>query len=141
MDQELYAHAERRCFGWAPELHYSQAVVTNAPLVLAAGQGPFGEDGSVVGAGDPEAQIRRTFDNLATVLERVGASLDTVVSQTVYLARPEDFATFKRVRAEVFSPPFPAATTLRADLLEPEMLVEITAIAAVGVARSDRESS
>lgn len=138
MSAEPYNLAERRCLPWAPSVDFSQTVVTNAPLVATSGQGPFGPDGAVVGAGDPAAQMRQTFENLSTVLEAVGASLETVVSQTVYLARAEDFDTFKRVRREFFSEPFPAATTVRVDLLDPDMLVELTAIAAVGVTRRER---
>jgi enamine deaminase RidA (YjgF/YER057c/UK114 family) len=133
-----YASAERHCLPWAHTVDFSQAVVTDAPLVFCAGQGPFGDDGSLVGRDDPEAQIRQTFANLATVLESVGASLASIVSQTVYLARAEDFPVFKKMRAELLAPPFPAATTLRADLLEPGMLVELTAIAAVGAERAER---
>ena len=133
-----HATAERRCLPWAPTVDFSQAVVTDAPLVFTAGQGPFGADGSLVGLDDPEAQIRQTFANLATVLESVGASLASIVAQTVYLARAEDFPVFKAVRADVLSPPFPAATTLRVDLLEPGMLVELSAVAAVGAEREER---
>ncbi|ADB50694.1 RidA family protein [Conexibacter woesei] len=135
---EPFAIAERRCLPWAPAVDFSQALVTNAPLVLTAGQGPFGADGSIVAVGDPAGQMRQTFQNLSTVLEAVGASLASVVSQTVYLARAEDFEVFKSVRREFYAPPFPAATTLRVDLLEPAMLIELTAVAAVGVERTER---
>jgi enamine deaminase RidA (YjgF/YER057c/UK114 family) len=132
---ELYARAEGRSLPWAPTVDFSQAVVTNAPVVFTSGQGPFGPDGSVVGIGDPAVQIRQTFENLRMVLQAVGASLETVLAQTVFLARAEDFAVFKDVRREFFREPFPAATTLRVDLLEPEMLVELNATAAVGAPR------
>jgi len=131
-----YVRTDRTALPWAGSVDFSQSVVTDAPLVFAAGQGPFGDDGALVGLGDPAVQIRTAFENLATVLEAAGASLATIVSQTVYLARAEDFPVFKAVRREVLSPPFPAATTLRVDLLEPGMLVEISAVAAVGAARS-----
>jgi 2-iminobutanoate/2-iminopropanoate deaminase len=136
MNEDTFVTARRGALPWAAGVDYSQAVVTNAPLVFAAGQGPFGPDGSLVGPGDPETQIRVAFQNLATVLDDAGASLATIVTQTVYLARAEDFSVFKAVRREVLSEPFPAATTLRVDLLEAGMLVEISAIAAVGVVRS-----
>jgi 2-iminobutanoate/2-iminopropanoate deaminase len=131
-----YARTDRSALPWAGTVDFSQTVVTNAPLVFAAGQGPFGDDGGLVGLDDPAAQIRKAFANLAAVLEAAGASLATIVSQTVYLARAEDFPVFKAVRREVLSPPFPAATTLRVDLLETGMLDEIIAIAAVGAERS-----
>jgi 2-iminobutanoate/2-iminopropanoate deaminase len=136
MDEGTFVTTRREALPWAPGVDFSQAVVTNAPLVFAAGQGPFGPDGALVGAGDPETQIRVAFQNLATVLEDAGASLATILTQTVYLARAEDFPVFKAVRRELLSEPFPAATTLRVDLLEPEMLVEISAIAAVGAVRT-----
>lgn len=136
MDEGTFVGARRGALPWAAGVDFSQAVVTNAPLVFAAGQGPFGEDGSLVGPGEPERQIRVTFQNLAMVLEDAGASLATIVTQTVYLSRAEDFPIFKAVRREVLTEPFPATTTLRVDLLEPGMLVEISAIAAVGVVRS-----
>jgi 2-iminobutanoate/2-iminopropanoate deaminase len=136
MEPNTFVTARRGSLPWAAGVDYSQAVVTNAPLVFAAGQGPFGDDGSLVGVGDPETQIRLAFQNLARVLEDAGGSLATIVAQTVYLARAEDFPVFKAVRRDVLSEPFPAATTLRVDLLDPEMLVEISAIAAVGAVRS-----
>src|SRR4051794_10484813 len=92
--------ADRRSLPWAAAVDFSQSVTTGAPLVFCAGQGPFGPDGEVVGIDDPAAQMRQTFRNLATVLEAAGASLATVVSQAVYLARAEDFPTFKAVRRE-----------------------------------------
>jgi 2-iminobutanoate/2-iminopropanoate deaminase len=134
---ELYAHAERRCLPWAPTVGFSQAVVTNAPVAFTSGQGPFGDDGSLVGEGDPEAQIRQTFHNLRRVLESVGASLDSVLTMTVYLARAEDFDLFREIRAQTFSEPYPAVTTLRGELLEPGMLVELNATAAVGATRAE----
>jgi 2-iminobutanoate/2-iminopropanoate deaminase len=137
MSAELYAHADRRSLAWAPTVGFSQSVVTNAPVVFTSGQGPFGDDGSLVGEGDPAAQIRRTFENLRTVLEAAGASLDSVLTMTVYLARAEDFDLFRQIRAETFGEPYPAVTTLRGELLEPGMLVELNATAAVGVARAE----
>lgn len=133
-----FVHAERRCLPWAPTVDFSQAVVTDAPLVFTSGQGPFDDDGALVGIGDPAAQIRRTFENLAIVLESVGASLPSLVTLTVYLARAEDFPVFKELRREFLAEPFPAITTLRGELLEPGMLIELNAVAAVGAPRVER---
>ena len=64
--------AGRNPFPFAAEYEYSQSVVTDGELVFSAGQGAFGEDGSVVAPDDAEAQIRQAFANLDTVLERRG---------------------------------------------------------------------
>ena len=121
--------AGRNPFPFAAEYEYSQSVVTDGELVFSAGQGAFGEDGS-------EAQIRRAFANLDTVLRAEGASLATVVKMTVYLARASDYDAFKRARHDAFSPPYPASTAIVAGgFLFDGMLVEIDAVARVGEER------
>ena len=111
--------------------------MTNAPIVFAAGQGPFGEDGGIVGLGDPAAQFRTAVgEPLDRAAEAGGASLATIVSQTVYLARAEDFPCSRNDAEGCSRRRSRRATTLRVDLLEPGMLVEISAIAAVGIARA-----
>jgi 2-iminobutanoate/2-iminopropanoate deaminase len=53
----------------------------------------------------------------------------------VYVANKDDYDAFKRVRAEVLAPPFPASTAVEATLLIDGMLVEIDAVAARGAVR------
>ncbi len=123
-------------FPFAETWEFSQSVVCDGELVFTAGQGGFGEDGSVVDPDDFEAQLRQAYANLSTTLEAVGASLDTVVKMTVFMARAEDYDTFKRVRHELFSPPFPASTAVLAGFLFDGMLVEMEAVARVGERRT-----
>jgi 2-iminobutanoate/2-iminopropanoate deaminase len=116
---------------------YAQAIVTDGPLVWVAGQGGFGADGAVVDLEDFEAQLRQAYANLRSVLEANGASLATVVKMNVFLARSQDYDTFKRVRSETFSPPYPASTAMVAGgFLFDGMLVEMDAVARVGEPRS-----
>jgi 2-iminobutanoate/2-iminopropanoate deaminase len=123
-------------FPWAADYQYSQSVVAEGALVFTAGQGAFGSDGSVSAPGDTEAQIRLAFANLAAVLEAEGASLRTVVKMTVYLAQAADYDVFKRVRGELFTPPYPASTAVvGGGFLFEGMLVEMDAVARVGEAR------
>ena len=70
--------------------------------------------GNVV-EGGIEAQVRQTFANLAAALAVHGAGLDGIVKLTVYVADRADYDAFKRVRAEVLAPPFPASTAVRGD--------------------------
>ncbi len=123
-------------FPFAADYQYSQSVVTDGALVFTAGQGGFGDNGAVVDPDDAEAQIRQAFANVASVLEAEGASLRTIVKMTVYLADASLYDDFKRVRGEVFAPPYPASTAIVAGgFLFDGMLVEIDAVARV---REDR---
>jgi enamine deaminase RidA (YjgF/YER057c/UK114 family) len=123
-------------FPFAADSQYSQSVVTAGELVFTAGQGGFGPDGAVVDADDAEAQIRQAFANVAAVLAAEGAGLDTIVKMTVYLARATDYDAFKRVRGELFAPPYPASTAIVAGgFLFDGMLVEMDAVARVGEER------
>jgi 2-iminobutanoate/2-iminopropanoate deaminase len=122
-------------FPWAAEYEYSQSVLSAGELVFTAGQGGFGDDGAV--SDDAEQQIRTAFANVDLALQAGGASLETIVKMTVYLARREDYDAFKRVRHEVFSPPYPASTAILAGgFLFDGMLVEIDAVARAGEPRS-----
>jgi enamine deaminase RidA (YjgF/YER057c/UK114 family) len=124
-------------FPFAAQYEYSQAMLSEGELVFTAGQGGFGPDGAVVDPDDAEAQIRQAFANVDAALRAGGASLDTVVKMTVFLLRASDYDAFKRVRHEVFSPPYPASTALLAGgFLFEGMLVEVEAIARVGEPRT-----
>jgi enamine deaminase RidA (YjgF/YER057c/UK114 family) len=48
---------------------------------------------------------------------------------TAYLTDAADFAAFNRVYAQRFQPPYPARTTVRADLMRPGPRLELTAVA------------
>jgi enamine deaminase RidA (YjgF/YER057c/UK114 family) len=123
-------------FPWAADYQYSQSVLTEGELVFTAGQGGFGDDGVVV-SDNPVEQIRRAFANVEAALQAGGASLETIVKMTVFLADASLYDAFKTVRAELFSPPYPASTAVVAGgFLFDGMLVEIDAVARVGEARS-----
>jgi enamine deaminase RidA (YjgF/YER057c/UK114 family) len=123
-------------FPWAAGYQYSQSVLTEGELVFTAGQGGFGDDGVVI-SDDAVEQIRRAFANVDAALRAGGASLETIVKMTVFLADASLYDAFKTVRAELFSAPYPASTALVAGgFLFEGMLVEIDAVARVGEARS-----
>jgi 2-iminobutanoate/2-iminopropanoate deaminase len=116
---------------------YAQTIVAEGAMVYVSGQGGFGADGSVVDHESFEAQLRQAYANIETLLSANGASLATIVKMTVYLARASDYDAFKRVRAEVFTAPYPASTAVVAGgFLFEGMLVEMDAVARVGEPRS-----
>jgi enamine deaminase RidA (YjgF/YER057c/UK114 family) len=90
------------------------------------------EDGTVVGAGDYEAQARAALKNLRTALEAAGSSFEHVVKSTVYVASADraDLVRVWRVVEESFAPARPPSTLLGVAALGYDgQLVEIEAVA------------
>jgi 2-iminobutanoate/2-iminopropanoate deaminase len=99
-------------------------------LTFISGQVSTAPDGSVVGAGDAEAQARQCFDNLAGVLAERGTGLAQVVKLTCYLTDAEHYGAYAEAKNAVFPADPPASTTvIVSGLLYPELLMEIEAIA------------
>ena len=109
---------------------YSQAATGEGTLFLS-GQTPIDPATGLLIEGDVGAQTRRVFDNLNTVLQEAGGSLDDVVKVNVYLTSMSDFAAMNAVYADVFSEPFPARTTVAVAGLPLDARVEIECVAAV----------
>ncbi len=99
--------------------------------VFTAGQVAWDETGEVMGLGDVRAQTVQTLNNVKSVLAEGGAGLDDVVKCNVYLKDMRDFQAMNEVFASFFPSEPPARTTVQAALAEPEMLVEIEAVAYV----------
>jgi enamine deaminase RidA (YjgF/YER057c/UK114 family) len=117
--------------GLPPANGYSHAVSFSGPMVVVSGQVPLDEDGQVVGAGDPEAQMRQGFHNLGVSLHAAGSGFDRVVKITVFLTDLDDLAVFRRVRDEHLDPAAPPASSLVQvkGLIHPAFRVEIEALA------------
>jgi len=114
-----------------PSGSYSHAVVGSGRLVHVAGQVGVDAEGRVVGA-DPESQARQAFHNLEAVLAASGAGFDSVLKLTAFLTDRSQVAALAAARAELVSAPFPASTVVVvAQLLDPEWLLEIEAVAVV----------
>jgi 2-iminobutanoate/2-iminopropanoate deaminase len=75
------------------------------------------------------AQTAQALENVRTVLEAGGATLDDVVRVGVYLTDMRDFATMNRVYARYFQSPFPARTTVEVAGLPLGASVEIDVVA------------
>jgi reactive intermediate/imine deaminase len=100
-------------------------------MVFTAGQVAWDESGEITAIGDVRAQTVQTLANVKSVLEEGGATLDDVLKCNVYLADMGHFQIMNEEFARVFPEDPPARTTVQAALAEPEMLVEIEAIAYV----------
>jgi 2-iminobutanoate/2-iminopropanoate deaminase len=111
----------------APKGAYSPAT-RFGDLIFVSGQVPRDvRTGDLLGD-DIRAQSKGVLGNLRRVLEAAGATLDDVVSVTVYLADPNDWNAFNEIYRETFAPPYPARAVVGAGLRG--ILVEVSAVAA-----------
>jgi 2-iminobutanoate/2-iminopropanoate deaminase len=72
------------------------------------------------------------MQSLKAVLEAAGASLETVVKTTCFLADLNDFAAFNAVYAAAFGDTAPARSTVQVAKLPRAVLVEVEAVALTG---------
>ena len=102
--------------------------VTVGEWIFLSGQGGFDPNTGKVVSDDLVEQTEQTFNNIETVLEAAGASIDDVISCLVHLVDLADFPAFNAVYEQKFTGVKPVRTTVRADLVA-GLLVEITAVA------------
>jgi enamine deaminase RidA (YjgF/YER057c/UK114 family) len=100
--------------------------------ILVSGQVAL-KNGQVVGAGDPAAQARQCFDNIAAVLTETGASLGDIVSLRCFLTDNSAYRGYAEVKGMLFQNEAPASTTVIINaLLIPGLLMEVEAVAWMG---------
>lgn len=108
---------------------YSQGILVNN-LFYSSGQIPLKADGTMV-TGDVKEQTKQVFQNLEAVLTSAGASFETVVKATVFIANMDDFAAVNEVYGEYFSTHKPARSCVEVSRLPKDALVEIEVVALV----------
>jgi len=118
---------------WSPFGAFSMGVVQgDGQIVYLKGQVALDQRGQVVGRQDMKAQVRKVLANIQTMLDHVGGRMGDIVSLTQYVTDMDAFMGAGVVRQEFFTPPFPVTTTVEVSrLYDPDLLVEITAIAEV----------
>lgn len=123
MNQKELIHTDKAPAAVGP---YSQAVAFGQ-MVFTSGQiGINPADGQV--AEGFAQQAKQVLDNLGEVLKAGGASYDSVIKTTCFLADMGDFAEFNEIYSEYFKSK-PARSCVAAKTLPKNVLVEVEAIA------------
>ena len=98
-------------------------------MVFTAGQaGRNRETGKM---GDIRDQARRCIANIEAILQAAGSSLYDLVKCTVYLRDPADAPAFNEEYVKLIPKPLPARSSAYVGLKNPDMLVEMEAIAVI----------
>ena len=109
---------------------YSQGI-KDGDRIYTSGQGPVDPETEEVVSDDIGEQTAQTIENLGTILEAAGASLDDVVKANVYVTDMDDYEAVNEVYAEFMNEPYPARTAVEVSRLPIEIGVEIEVVAAV----------
>jgi enamine deaminase RidA (YjgF/YER057c/UK114 family) len=109
-------------------------VVKVGTTVYISGQVSRDMNGRTSHVGDPEAQIREVWANLEIAVKAAGGSLKDIVKTTTYVVGAENLGKIRAARLSLLPPDGrPTSTTLLvAGLADPELLVEVEAIAVLG---------
>lgn len=109
---------------------FSAGMVAEGRMVFLSGQGPQDPETGLFVLESVEQQARLTLDNLTTALRNAGATWSNVVRVGIYLLDLKDFAAVNSVYLEYARAPYPARTTIGANLLK-GMKVEIDCVAVI----------
>jgi 2-iminobutanoate/2-iminopropanoate deaminase len=111
---------------------FSADAIRYGDLLFVSGCVPLDTQGNLVGRGDLAAQMRKTLENLGTVLRAGGSDFEHVIRTTVFITDIKKKPLTYDVRREFFGNRPPASTMVEISALDGEGIeIEIDAIAAV----------
>lgn len=114
---------------WEPIVGYSRAVKVGQQVFIA-GTTATGEDGQLVGRGDPYQQTVQIIRNIEKALKKAGGTLEYIVANRIYVTDIRDWEEVGRAHGEYFREIRPATTMVEVKgLVDPDMLVEIDSVA------------
>jgi len=106
-------------------------LVIHNDTIYIAGQGAHSHDPEGQFPMDIETHTKKVMDNVKTLVETGGATMDSILQLTVYLTKIDDYDGMNKVFKTYFPNGGPARTTVAVAALPGNSLVEINCIAAV----------
>jgi 2-iminobutanoate/2-iminopropanoate deaminase len=118
---------------WQEDQGFSIAVTaTGKKTIYLAGVGAWEDESGNSLAGNFEGQTRFVFRRLGKTLETLGATLDDIVTMTVFVTDMQYRPCFIEIRKEHFTRGYPASALIGIkELARPPMMIEIQATAVI----------
>lgn len=122
------------------EISTSEAYESSAPLsqairhgdtVYVSGNVPVDPETGDLVEGGVGPQTQQVLENVEAILDAAGTSMDNVIRAGVFMTDMDSFGEMNEVYEEFMSEPYPARTAVKAEMANPDILVEIDVIAAV----------
>ena len=122
------------------EIQTDEAYESSAPLSQAirhgdtlyvSGNVPIDPETGDLVEGGVGPQTRQVLENVEAVLEGAGTSMDNVARAGVFMTDMDSFGEMNEVYTEFMSEPYPARTAVKAEMADPDILVEIDVVAAI----------
>lgn len=128
---------------WQPFGAFSQVVIGGTGQVIyLKGQVSLDQTGEIVGAGDMRTQVHQVLSNIQTVLAAMNGRMSDIVSLSQFTTDIQAFMQSGDIRQQFFSAPFPVTTTVEvASLYDPALVIEISGIAEMPMARFEKPTS
>ncbi|MBC7848771.1 MAG: RidA family protein [Chitinophagaceae bacterium] len=108
---------------------FPQAVIANN-LIFLSGTPGLDLSGKVV-SDDFEEQTRQAFENIKTIVEEAGSSIEKVVKTTVFMVTGNDFAILNKIYTEFFPTNPPARSTPQVMPFPAGILISVECIALI----------
>ena len=106
---------------------YSQAVKTES-VVYVSGQLAFDPATGELVTDDIKTETRQAMNNLKTILEAAGSSLENVVKTTLFIKNMDDFPLINEAYGEFFTENFPARACVEVARLPRDANFEVEAV-------------
>ena len=106
---------------------YSQAVKTDS-MVYVSGQLAFDPATGNLITDDIKTETRQAMNNLKTIIEAAGSSLEKVVKTTLFIKNMDDFPLVNEVYGEFFSDNYPARACVEVARLPRDANFEVEAV-------------
>jgi 2-iminobutanoate/2-iminopropanoate deaminase len=107
---------------------YSQGIIAGN-LVFTSGQLPIDPYTGDLVNDDIKLATRTSLENVKSILEEAGTSIEKVIKVTVYVTNMDDFSKINEVYSEYFTEHKPARSLVEVSRLPKDGLIEIEAVA------------